>query len=96
MIAEEFEITYTMADHDLQDESGKDNKAIYIPKKGRGRTVCQVKASTTACPTRGETASFVPNGGGAARTFMAVSEHQAFNQNNITKIPVDIVEVLNP
>lgn len=96
LIAEDFEMTYGMRELDSEDEIGLPNKAAYVPTKGRGRVTCQIKASTTANPGRGETATAVPNGGGTPRTIMAISEHQAQTQSGITKIPIDIVQVLNP
>jgi hypothetical protein len=96
LIAEEFQMTFGMRELDSEDEVGNPNKAAYIPIKGRGSCVCQILSSSTVSVTRGETCTFVPNGGGTPRKVMAISEHQAFTQSGITKIPVDIVEVLNP
>lgn len=90
------EISYSkgLRDIDANDTLGKPFKAAYVPEKGSGTMVVQLKTATTRL-TAGYTTSFLDTDGTTAIPVIVKKINSRWQQNEITKISIDIVEKLN-
>lgn len=90
------DIDYTKGTRALRsnDAAGKPHKAAYVPDWGEGTMTVQLKTATTRL-TAGYTTAFLDTDGTTSIPVIVTKVTGRWQQNEITKLSIDIAEKVN-
>lgn len=94
LVAEDIDYKKGTRALDQNDEMGKALKAAYVPTKGTGTIMVQLKSATTQIAV-GETGAFLNTDGSTSISFYVIDIGTKYAQNEVVKVTLTIAEKLN-